>query len=134
MLNWLYKIVNFKSGHISGEYKLIRSAVKSVFIEDEIINIYYLGGTEYSVNKFLELKEKLTTSYDQSLFDSLKFNTLSDNIDIYFVELRESKTYLLFTLSAFDYVQNDKYIDHFEINYNFNKDGFKKVFTQENSN
>jgi hypothetical protein len=117
------------------QFKLIKNEFKKKLNLSEIEKVFYLGGVIYSDESYRDIKNNVKNDNIFNLLKKYKFNTLEDNIEIYYVEYNNNKEFfIVITKSSYELWQKDIIMDFIKINKINNFTGEKVDLIYSNSN
>lgn len=114
MLSFINKIFNFSKGNVlkTSRFKLIEKCLIRNINLDTVNKIYYLGGLVYSKENLSGVLKSIKDKTLLDFFEKNRFNTLVDNIELYYIENKDGKSNKIsLILSPYEFLENEQLLE-----------------------
>jgi hypothetical protein len=118
MRSFINKIFNFSKDNDlkTSRFKLIEKCLIRNINLDTVNRIYYVGGLEYSKENLNEVLKSIKDKTLLDFFEKNRFNTLVDNIELYYIENKDGKSNKIsLILSPYEFLENEQLIEVVEV-------------------
>ena len=114
MLSFINKIFNFSKDNVlkTSRFKLVEKCLIRSINLDTVHKIYYLGGLVYSKENLSEVLKSIKDKTLLDFFEKNRFNTLVDNIELYYIENKDGKSNKIsLILSPYEFLENEQLLE-----------------------
>lgn len=114
MFSFINKIFNRSETNIlkSDRFKLIEKCLTQHIKLNDVHKIYYLGGVVYTKENLNEVLKSINENKLISFFEKNSYNTLEDNIELYYILSKDGKSNnLSLILSPYEFLESEQVLN-----------------------